>query len=51
MSKADVPVRKRRIVAKWSLMGNKESGEKESAHPLPHKTKYLKMSIYLRNSG
>lgn len=31
MCKADVPVRKRRIVAKQSLMGNKVSGEKESA--------------------
>lgn len=36
MCKADVPVRKRWIVAMQSLMGNKGSGEKESACPLPH---------------
>lgn len=40
--KADVPVRKRRIVIKQSLMGNKVSGEKESACPLPHENQVSK---------
>lgn len=40
--KADVPARKRRIVVKRSLMGNKVSGEKESACPLPHENQVSK---------
>lgn len=41
MCKADVPVWKRRIVIKQSLMGSKVSGE-ESASPLPHENQISK---------
>lgn len=42
MCKADVSVRKRRIVAKRSLMGNEVSGKKESACCLPHENQISK---------
>lgn len=48
MCKGDVPVRKRRIVAKRSLKGNKVRRSQPVLCPM--NTKYLKMSIYLRNS-
>jgi len=38
MCKADVPVRKSRIVTMQSLMDNKGSGGRESACPLSHKS-------------